>query len=185
VVWRAAAVRNVGTVHDRANRRWTRLLAGRTRGWADAEELSHAIDGTIVGAAAMAASGLHGTLPVVVVTVAVTVAVYWAADQYALLLGAAAHGTRGTRKVREVLRHGRPMIEAAYTPLVLVVVVALLTGDVGTSVLVGLVAATLLLGGLGHAAGRRAGASGAAAIGWGAGSAALGAVLVLLKLLLH
>lgn len=183
-MWPGGGARDRGTV-DGPGDRWTRLLGGRLRGWADAEELAHAIHGSIVGAAAMVAAGLHGTLPAVVITVLVTVAVYWAADQYSALLGAAANGVRGSVRVREILRHGRPMLEAAYTPLVVLVVVGLITKDVSTSVLVALIVATLLLGGLGHIAGRRAGATRAGAIGWAAGSASLGAVLILLKLLLH
>jgi hypothetical protein len=48
-----------------------RLLTSR-RGWTDERELAHAIHGTIVGAAVMAAASLHGTLGQVVVSVVVT-----------------------------------------------------------------------------------------------------------------
>jgi hypothetical protein len=42
-----------------------------------------------------------------------------------------------------------------------------------------------MLGGFGHAAARRAGASGFAAVGWGLCSAALGGLVIGLKMLLH
>jgi hypothetical protein len=57
--------------------------------WADDRELAHAKLGTVVGAAAMAAASPHGTLGEVVVTVLVTVAVYWAAERYARVLAVA------------------------------------------------------------------------------------------------
>lgn len=173
-------------VSRRGPGRWLiRLLRWQRDGWADDHELSHAIHGTVVGAAAMAAASLHGTLGEVVVTVLVTVAVYWAAERYARVLAVAAHGPQRLGKVAGALRQGWPMIEAAYTPLLVLVVVTLLTGDLPIGVLAALGIAILLLGGLGHAAARRAGTSRAGALGWGLVSAALGVVIAVLKLSLH
>jgi positive regulator of sigma E activity len=162
-----------------------RLLGWKDRKWAAGPELAHAIHGTVVGAAAMAAASLHGTLAQVVVTVLVTVVVYWAAERYARVLGAAVGGPGRSARVLAALRRGWPMIEAAYTPLVVLVAVAVLTGDLRTGVLAALAVATLLLGGLGHVAARRAGTSTLQAVGWGAVSASLGVVIILLKLALH
>lgn len=163
-----------------------RLLRWPHRSRATGDELAHAIHGTVVGAAAMAAASLHGTLTEVVVTVLVTVVVYWAAERYAQVLAAAAVGGPGrAARVRAALRQGRPMIEAAYTPLIVLVAVELLAGDLRVAVLTALGVATLLLGGLGHGAARRAGTSTLAAVGWGGASAALGVVIILLKLSLH
>jgi len=153
--------------------------------WADDRELAHAIHGTVVGAAAMAAASLHGTLGEVVVTVLVTVAVYWAAERYARVLAVAARGPHRLRKIAPVLRRGWPMVEAAYTPLIVLVAVAFLTGDLRIGVLVALGVATVLLGGLGHSAARRAGTARAPAIGWAMVSAGLGVVVILLKISLH
>jgi hypothetical protein len=164
--------------------RLTRLLRWQRRDWADDSELAHAIHGTVVGAAAMAAASLHGTLGDVVVTVVVTILVYWAAERYARVLSAVARSGR-LRTALDTLRHGRPMIEAAYTPLVVLVVVVLLIDDLQAGVFAALITATLLLGGLGHLAARRAGTSRGGAIGWGAVSAALGVVVIVLKLSLH
>jgi hypothetical protein len=162
-----------------------RLLGWKDRRWAAGHELAHAIHGTVVGAAAMAAASLHGTLAEVVVTVLVTVVVYWAAERYAQVLGAAVRGPGRPARVRAALRQGLPMIEAAYTPLVVLVVIALVTGDLRAGVLSALAVATVLLGGLGHVAARRAGTSAVGAVGWGAVSASLGVVIILLKLALH
>jgi hypothetical protein len=153
--------------------------------WGDERELAHSIHGTVVGAAAMAAASLHGTLGEVVVTVLVTVAVYWGAERYAEVLAAAVHGPGGGRRSLAALREGMPMIEAAYTPLIVLVVIVLVTGHLQTGVLAALGVATVMLGGLGHAAARRAGTSRAASVGWGAGSAMLGIVVMLLKISLH
>lgn len=168
-----------------SGRRLSRLLRWQRDEWTDDRELTHAIHGTVVGAAAMAAASLHGTLGEVVVTVLVTVAVYWTADRYARVLAVAVQGPGRLGKVADVLRRGWPMVEAAYTPLVVLVVVTLITDDLPFGVLAALGVAILLLGGLGHTAARRAGTSRGAAFGWGLASAALGVVIALLKVSLH
>jgi hypothetical protein len=165
--------------------RLVRLLRWQRREWADDRELAHAIHGTVVGAAAMAAASLHGTLGEVVTTVLVTILVYWAAERYARVLSVAVHGPQRLGKIAAALQRGWPMIQAAYTPLVVLIAVDAVTGDLRSGVLAALVVATLLLGGLGHVAAHRAGTSRFGAIGWGAGSAALGVVVILLKLSLH
>jgi predicted metal-dependent hydrolase len=170
--------------HRRGNR-LSRLLRWEHREWTDDRELAHAVHGTVVGAAAMAAASLHGTLGQVVVTVLVTVFVYWAAERYARVLSVAVDGPPRLARVAEVLRHGWPMVEAAYTPLAVLVVVEVVTDNLRAGVLTALVVATVLLGGLGHLAAKRAGTSAGAAIGWAAASAALGVVIILLKLSLH
>lgn len=153
--------------------------------WADDRELAHAILGTVVGAAAMAAASLHGTLGEVVVTVLVTVAVYWAAERYARVLATEVRGPERLRKIGPVLRRGWPMVEAAYTPLVVLVAIEFFTDNLRAGVLAALGVATALLGALGYAAARRAGTTRAGAAGWAMVSAGLGVVVILLKILLH
>jgi hypothetical protein len=153
--------------------------------WADDRELAHAIHGTVVGAAAMAAASLHGTLGEVVVTVLVTVAVYWAAERYARVLAVSVRGPERLRKIGPLLRRGWPMVEAAYTPLVVLVAVEFFTDNLRAGVLAALAVATVMLGALGHAAARRAETTRAAAVGWGMASAGLGVVVILLKISLH
>ena len=153
--------------------------------WADERELAHAICGTVVGAAAMAVASAHGTLRAMIVTVLVTVAVYWTAERYAEVLAAAVHGPDRRHRVAEALRRGWPTVEAAYTPLVVLIVFALITGRPDTGALVALAVSTAMLGGFGYVAARRAGAARSAALVAAAGSAALGVVVMVLKTWLH
>jgi hypothetical protein len=149
----------------------------------DEEELSSAILGTVVGLSTMVAAGAHGTLGQVELTVLVTVAIYWAADCYARLL--AARGAGKHAKVGSVLRREWPMVEAAYTPLVVLLVIALVTGNLRAGIFSALGVGTIVLGGLGFFAARRAGGSRSNAVQWSLVSASLGIVVILLKLVLH
>lgn len=162
-----------------------RLLASR-RGWTDERELAHAIHGTIVGAAVMAAASLHGTLGQVVVSVVVTLVVYWTAERYASILASGVHGPAPTwsQSVR-LLRQGWPMLEAAVAPLVVLVVVTLSTSNLEIGVDVALLFAVVVLAVLGWAAARHAGRPRAAALGWAVASGLLGLVVAALKLMLH
>jgi hypothetical protein len=167
-------------------RRLHRLLAAigaRPHKSVNEEQLTSAILGTVVGSSAMVAASAHGTLGTVVVSVLVTVAVYWAADCYARLL--AARGTGRRAALRTVLRGGWPIVEAAYTPLAVLLLVSLVTKDLRIGVLIALGLATLVLGGLGYFAARRVGDSRSVALKWSLLSASLGVVVIVLKLLLH
>ena len=147
------------------------------------EELTSAILGTVVGLSTMVAAGAHGTLGQVELTVLVTVAIYWAADCYAQLLAARGAGRRA--KVGSVLRREWPMVEAAYTPLVVLLVVVLVTGNLRVGIFAALGVGTMVLGGLGFFAARRTGGSRSDAVRWSLVSAGLGIVVILLKLVLH
>jgi hypothetical protein len=116
-------------------------------------------------------------------TVLVTVAIYWAADCYARLLAARGAGRRA--KVGSVLRRQWPMVEAAYTPLVVLLVVVLLTGNLRVGIFAALGVGTIVLGGLGFFAARRGGGSRSDAVRSSLVSAGLGIVVILLKLILH
>ena len=163
-----------------------RLLAaiGLRRGSRiDEEELSSAILGTVVGLSTMVAAGAHGTLGQVELTVVVTVAIYWAADSYARLLAARSAGRHA--KVGSVLARQWPMVEAAYTPLLVLLVIVLVTGNLRVGIFAALGVGTMVLGGLGFFAARRAGGSRSDAVRWALVSASLGIVVILLKLVLH
>jgi len=149
----------------------------------DEEELGSAILGTVVGLSTMVAAGAHGTLGQVELTVLVTVAIYWAADCYARLLAARGAGRR--TKVGSVLRRQWPMVQAAYTPLVVLLVVVLVTGNLRVGIFAALGVGTMVLGGLGFFAARRGGGSRSEAVGSSLVSAGLGIVVILLKLILH
>ena len=158
--------------------------------WQDEHELANAIHGTVVGAAVLVAASLHGTLGQILVTVLVTLLVYWLAERYAHLLAAGVRGRRaGWRETRaglaRVAREGWPMVEAAYLPLVVLVVAYLLSARLTVAVVASLGTSTLLLVALGYLAARRAGATGIGAWGWATLSGVLGLATVSLKLLLH
>jgi hypothetical protein len=166
-------------------RRLLRHTALSRHRWRTEADLAQAIYGTVIGAAGIAVGSAHGDLPEIVLTVVVTVAVYWAAERYANVLAAAVVAAGRRERVLTELRRGLPVVEAGLTPLVLLVVLALLTGRLALAVFVALGLATVMLGGFGHAAARRVGASRIAAIGWGVCSAALGGLVIGLKMLLH
>ncbi|MCW0212992.1 MAG: hypothetical protein OJJ54_06515 [Pseudonocardia sp.] len=153
--------------------------------WRTEHDLAQGIYGTVIGAAGIAVGSAHADLGEIVVTVVVTVAVYWAAERYAEVLAAAVHAAGRRRQVLAALRRGLPVVEAGLTPLVVLVLLALLTGRLTLAVFSALGLSTVMLGGFGHAAARRAGASRFGAMGWGLCSAALGIVVIGLKMLLH
>jgi hypothetical protein len=158
--------------------------------WEDEQELANAIHGTVVGAAVMVAASLHGSLGEILVTVLVTLLVYWVAERYAHLLAAGVRGRRAGWKetraaIARVVREGWPMVEAAYLPLVVLVVAYLITARLTVAVVASLGMSTLLLVALGYLAARRAGATGGGALGWAALSGVLGLATVSLKLFLH
>ena len=77
------------------------------------------------------------------------------------------------------------MVEAAYTPLVVLLLVVLVTGNLRLGVFIALGVATVVLGALGYFGARRAGGSRSTAVRWSLVSASLGVVVIVLKLLLH
>jgi hypothetical protein len=160
---------------------------GRLRaGWTEEAELAAAIHGTVVGSAVMVAASLHGTVLLVVVTVVATLLVYWATERYAELLAAGARGPgTGWRRVIAALRRGWPMLQSAYAPVIVLLVVSALGAELPVAVLAALGLSTLLLGGLGYEAARRSGNSGSRALWWSTLSALLGVIMILLKLVLH
>lgn len=139
-----------------------------------------------MAAAVLAAASMHGALGQIAITVLVTLFVYWVSERYSALLATGVHGDEPIRvRVVTVLRSGWPMIEAAYMPLVVLLAVTALVGNLQVGVLCALTASTLLLTALGFLAASRAGARGLAAAAWAAASGLLGVAMMALKLLLH
>lgn len=166
--------------------RFGQLWRRQRERWADPRELAHAIHGLVVGAAVMVAASLHGELGQVVVAVVFTLAVYWVAERYSHILAEGVRGERPTRAgVAASFRRGWPMVQVSYAPLLVLVGVTLVTGDLPPGVLAALGFSTVLLAVLGYAAARRSGVTGLAVWGWTAGTAVLGFAIMGLKLLLH
>jgi hypothetical protein len=154
--------------------------------WTDEQELAHAIHGTVVGAAVMVAASLHGTLLQLVIAVVATLLVFWATDRYAELLAAGARGPgTGRSRVLAALRHGWPMLEASYAPVIVLLLVSALGAELQVAVLAALGLSTVLLAGLGYDAARQSGASVVPALGWSTMSALLGVAIIALKFVLH
>jgi hypothetical protein len=179
-----AAAPEASAPPGRFRRLLRRTMFSRHR-WRTEHDLAQAVYGAVIGAAAIAVASGHGDLLEIVVTVLVTVLVYWAAERYAEVLAAAVHASGRRERVLAALRQGLPVVESALTPLAALLLVVLVTGQLRFAVFTALGLATLMLGGVGHAAARRAGASRLGAIGWGLGSAALGGLVIGLKMLLH
>jgi hypothetical protein len=154
--------------------------------WTNERELADAIHGTVVGSAVIVAASLHGTLGQVVIAVVATLFVYWATERYAELLAAGARGrVLDRRTVVAALRHGWPMLESSYSPVIVLVVASVLGAELRTAVLAALCLSTVLLAGLGYGAARHADATPAGALGWAAMSGLLGVAVIVLKLALH
>lgn len=184
IVHRKDAASGRAAVPGRIRRLLSAARLHHTR-WAGERALAHAIYGTVVGAAAMAAASLQSALNQMIITVLVTVSVYWVAERYAEVLAAAVHGPGRRRRIAQALRRGWPTIQAAYTPLVVLIVVVLITGHLRSGVLAALAVCTATLAGLGYVAARRAASARPSALAWAAASAALGIIVILLKTSLH
>jgi hypothetical protein len=116
------------------------------------------IYGAIITAAILAAVGGHLPTAPLVVSVLVTLVVYWLAEEYAELLGEQIAGGRLPSRVyiREALQATWPMVSASYLPLLALLVARVAGASANQAANVGLVAAVLLLTWHGWWAGRAA-----------------------------
>jgi hypothetical protein len=141
------------------------------------------IYGAVITAAIIAATG--GELPTVtvVVSVVVTLVVYWLAEEYAELLGEQAEGGRlPTRAyILEALYSTWPMVSASYGPLLALVLARLAGASALTAANIGLAVAVVLLTIYGWTAARSARLRGWQRIISTSIAALLGIVMILLK----
>ena len=147
------------------------------------------IYGAIITAAILDTAGGHVSTAALVVSVVVTLLVYWIAEEYAEVLGEqAAHGRLPTRaSVWSALVSTWPMVSASYIPLLALVVARLAGASPTTAANVGLVVAVVLLIVHGWSAGRASQLRGWRFAGAVLTAAALGLVMIVLKdlVLLH
>jgi hypothetical protein len=156
----------------------TRLTHGRA--------LAAGIYGTIICGSVIVAVDPSRSIGHVTVTVVVTVLVYWLAERYSELLAARMRGERVTwAQLRGTLRAGWPMVQASYTPLLVLIGAGLLGADTATALSAAAFYTAALLFVLGWRAGRRGGQSGWGLAGTVAVVGGLGIVMVILKLALH
>jgi positive regulator of sigma E activity len=151
-----------------------------------AEATASGIYGIIVGAAVLVA-GHADTAWKVVAAVLVTLIVYWAAERYARIVAERIHeGHRPAwHVVREHLTSGWELVTASILPLLVLILIRLVGARLITAEILSLTCSTLLL----CVAGWRIGATGRLTTGERlvstVAAGALGAIMIVLKVLLH
>jgi len=141
------------------------------------------IYGAIITAAILDTAGGHVSTAVLVISVLVTLLVYWIAEEYAEILGEHTAGGRLPSRsyIRDALTATWPMVSASYAPLLAVVLATVAGASALTSANVGLVVAIVLLTVHGWLAGRAAQLRGRKLAGVTSVAAGLGLVMILLK----
>jgi len=141
------------------------------------------IYGAIVTAAILDTAGGHVSTAALVISVVVTLLVYWLAEEYAEVLGEQVEGGRLPSRayIREALTATWPMVSASYAPLLALVLARLAGVSPLTAANVGLAAALILLTFHGWLAGRAAQLHSWQLFFATSIAAALGLVMILLK----
>ncbi len=139
------------------------IAAGdKVQPWPTAKNLGRrraaGIYGAIITAAILDTAGGHTSTTVLVVSVVVTLLVYWLAEEYAEVLGEQVEGGRlpSRASIGRALAATWPMVTASYVPLLAVVLARLAGASNLTAANVGLVTAIVLLTVHGWLAGRAA-----------------------------
>ena len=142
-----------------------------------------AIYGTIVTAAILSSAGDRLPVPDLVVSIVVTLAVYWVAEEYAEILGEHLAGGRLPTwpYIRAALTATWPMVTASFVPLLFLVAAWLLGASGPAAANAGLAAAVMELVLYGWGAGRAARLRGRQRLAVAAAAAALGLVMIVLK----
>jgi hypothetical protein len=165
--------------------RFVRHMSGQRSGLGRAA----GIYGTVITAAIIDTAGGHGSTTQLVIAVAVTLFVYWVAEQYAELLGQhTEHGHLPSwAQIRAAFLASSPMVAACFVPLVGLVIARLVGASDAQAAIVGLVLAVLQLVHHGWAAGRAVELHGKSLLVVTLVAAALGVLMILLKelVLLH
>jgi hypothetical protein len=141
------------------------------------------IYGAIVTAAILDTAGGHVSTVALVVSVVVTLLVYWVAEEYADVIGEQVEGGRlpSRASIRRALVATWPMVSASFLPLLALVLAHLAGASELTAANVGLVAAIVLLTVHGWLAGRAAALRGWPLFAATSVAAGLGIVMILLK----
>jgi hypothetical protein len=141
------------------------------------------IYGAIITAAIFDTAGGHLTTAALVVSVVVTLLVYWLAEQYAEILGEQAEGGHlpSWASIRGALAATWPMVTASYAPLLALLLARLAGASALVAANVGLAAAIVLLTFHGWSAGRSAQLRGRQLLFATSVAAALGLLMIALK----
>jgi len=158
------------------------VAVGRHRG-VDRRRRASGIYGTVITAAVLASAG--NALPTAGLAVAVllTLLVYWAAEQYAEVLGEQAeHGHLPSwSRIRDGLVSTSPMITAAYIPVLVLIAARLLGGTRTVAANIALAVAVLLLMTHGWSSGRAAELRGTRLLTVTLIAGSLGLIMIVLK----
>ena len=141
------------------------------------------IYGAIITAAIFDTAGGHLSTAALVVSVVITLLVYWLAEQYAELLGELAEGGRlpSWASIRGALAATWPMVSASFAPILVLLLARLAGASAFAAANVGLAAAIVLLTFHGWSAGRAAQLHGWKLFFATAVAAALGLLMIALK----
>jgi hypothetical protein len=143
------------------------------------------IYGLIVAASVLATAGGHLRPVPLAVAVFVTLVVYWLAEEYAEIGEHASAGHLPTwAHIRAALLANWPMVSSSYLPVLALLGARVLGASPATAAFVGLAVTMVLLTIYGWAAGRASGLHGAAQLLMTAAAGALGALMILLKVLI-
>ena len=153
-----------------------------------AEQLAGGIYGTIVVGGLLAATGPDDDPEVwpTALWVAVTVVVFWLAHSWSLSIARRATGAEeGHRGLRQTLAHHWPLVQAAFPPLAVMLIAAALGASDEKAILLAEISCVVLLAGWGIIVGRQEHESVARIALTSIGCASLGALMVLLKVVIH
>jgi hypothetical protein len=157
----------------------------QTNRWWDAGRAPAGIYGTIISASVLAAA-YEDTALEIALGVFFTLLVYWLAERWSELVGSHLRGEPfDWAHARRVFMHGWPMVQASYVPMLALIIARLLGASVDAAVNFALLTTILVLIGLGALAARRAGLPPVGLVASAIFNGLLGAVLILLKSLLH
>ncbi|HEY5076368.1 MAG TPA: hypothetical protein VIJ48_02580 [Acidimicrobiia bacterium] len=149
--------------------------------------VSAMIYGLIVSASVMAAAGERGSVWDVTISVLIAVVVYWVADAYSEVLShqIVSESAPTRAQVVDLLRTRFALVEAAYAPLLLVLVFRAAGATTNTAIDAGLSTATVLLATFGWTAAARRGSGMFGRVTAAVLTGALGLVMVVLKTTTH
>jgi hypothetical protein len=150
------------------------------------ESTAAGIYGVIVSAAVMAASHAESAAALIV-SVLVTLIVYWSAERYSRLVAERIHEGRHPtwREVRLQLTNGWEFVTASALPLAVLAILRLLGVDLYVAVISALACSTLLLCVAGWEIGRHGGLTPLERLASSAAAGAFGAAMIVLKTALH
>jgi len=154
-------------------------LAGSSR----AQQLAAGIYGAIVTAAILSAAGDQLSVLDLLVSILITLLVYWVTEEYASLLGGqlARGGVPSWPEIRGALAARWPLVTASYLPLLVLVLTALAGAAATDAANAGLVAAAAELVMYAGSAGRAAGLRGRRQVLVIVSAAVLGLLMIALK----